>query len=83
MNPISNRIAVMNLKKKRKTVYIVSEHAPTAEAEGEANMEFYEASKNITESISNRHIMIITGDFRAKLLLAGMMIFLAMLAGTE
>ncbi|XP_042875171.1 craniofacial development protein 2-like [Penaeus japonicus] len=65
-NPLNDRIMTLRIQCKPINVTIVQVHAPTTAAEETEIEEFYEQLQEVTESIPSQDIVIIMGDFNAK-----------------
>ena len=68
-NPVSSRICYLKIKKGSKNYTVISAYAPTlpkSEKTPEIREKFYEELESVLNTISNRDMVIITGDFNAK-----------------
>ncbi|XP_042856752.1 craniofacial development protein 2-like [Penaeus japonicus] len=65
-NPLNDRIMTLRIQCKPINVTIVQVYAPTTAAEETEIEEFYEQLQEVTESIPSQDIVIIMGDFNAK-----------------
>lgn len=66
-NPVTDRIITLKLNTKPCIVNLVQIYAPTAQADENCLEDFYGSLANTLESIPNREITIILGDWNAKI----------------
>ncbi|XP_055387796.1 craniofacial development protein 2-like [Condylostylus longicornis] len=64
--PVSNRIISARLNSKVKKITIVQCYAPTETATAEVKDEFYEQLTSVLSSVPKSDILLLTGDFNAK-----------------
>ena len=66
-NPVTERIISVRLNGKQRNVTIIQVYSPTSQAEDDEIEKFYANLQSTIESTNNRDILIIMGDFYAKL----------------
>lgn len=64
--PISSRIIIARFKGKIRNVSVVQCYAPTEEAEADKKAKFYSELQTTMQAINKRDIVIVMGDFNAK-----------------
>ncbi|KAG1652592.1 Craniofacial development protein 2 [Nymphon striatum] len=65
-NPVNDRIISIRLNSSPIKTTIIQIHAPTTAADNEAIEEFYGQLQNVVDKIPKRDMLIIMGDFNAK-----------------
>src|SRR5713101_5189949 len=66
-NPINERIITIRIRAKPVNITIIQIYAPTADATEEELDEFYNNLSNMVELTPNKDILVIQGDFNAKI----------------
>uniref|UniRef100_A0A8D8W1T6 Craniofacial development protein 2 n=1 Tax=Cacopsylla melanoneura TaxID=428564 RepID=A0A8D8W1T6_9HEMI len=66
-SPISERVMLLQIQANPINVNIIQVYAPTADKVDEEAIELYQAINKITEKIPKHEVLIIMGDFNAKL----------------
>ena len=65
--PISPRIILARFRSKIRNVTFINCYAPTNEAEVETKADFYDKLQKTLDGRTRRDILIVTGDFNAKM----------------
>jgi len=65
--PVSSRIVLARFRSRTRNVQIVQCYAPTNHADGDVKTDFYEQLQTTLEQRTKRDILIVMGDFNAKI----------------
>ena len=65
--PVSSRIVLARFRSRTRNVQIVQCYAPTNDADGDVKTDFYEQLQATLEQRTKRDILIVMGDFNAKI----------------
>ncbi|KAL9983152.1 hypothetical protein ACROYT_G005285 [Oculina patagonica] len=65
--PVSSRIVIARFRSRTRNVQIVQCYAPTNDADGDLKTDFYEQLQATLEQRTKRDILIVMGDFNAKI----------------
>jgi hypothetical protein len=65
--PMNKRICAICIRTKLQNMWIINEHAPTEEKEGEIRDDFYQTLEATFDSLQHNDIKVLMGDFNAKI----------------
>lgn len=77
---ISGRLSYLQIKNKQANISIVNAYAPTEESNDNDKIKFYEELEDICETVPKNDILLLVGDFNAKV---GREVFNSKVAGKE
>ena len=65
-NPVSDRIILIRIQGKPMNITVVQVYAPTTAADEEEKEAFYSKLEEVVEKVSSKDVLIVMGDFHAK-----------------